>query len=120
MNVEQILERFTVLSSLSTEEAEKWRWLCYDAAEYYKTKQNPESKNKCCCGKVTAAAAALAFYQYALLNETQGISQFKAGDVTLGFSGTNTKTAYELWKQAERTAAEELTDGSFFFKQVKS
>lgn len=119
VDYEQVLERFITLTGMDEDTAIKWQWLCNDAiisiANRLKSNVNADES----CGRLSAAAAALAFYNYTVLKGDDKISSFKAGDVTIGFSNSLSVDGLTLWQQAERSVADLLTDDSFIFKRVK-
>lgn len=120
MRFEQVFERFSALTGLDYDSASKWQWLCCDAINEYNQKVSRRITDESSLGRLSAAAAALAFYKYSLLNCDDGIDSFKAGDVTIGFSKNKLSNALDVWRQADKAARDLLDDGNFFFRKVKS
>ena len=86
-----IFQRFLLLSQLSEEDGERWKILCQDAwfqiASQLRPKEEeptPERENL-----LFAAAAALAFYQYALIEGAAGGEEVSLGDMKVSQKSGN-------------------------------
>ena len=76
----KVKKDFITLSSLSEEEAGKYESLIYMETEYINSLlKNDGDENK---NTVVFLCAARAYYQYVLTNQSEGITSFKAGDVS--------------------------------------
>lgn len=60
------------------------------------------------------AAAALAFYRYCLKLSAGGITDFKAGDVSIGMGG-NVDAALEIYREALRSVKGYISPDDFAF-----
>ncbi len=75
-----IKKDFIILSSYSEEEAKQFEPFMEAEAEYVSSLlKNKEDENKAC---VVFLCAARAYYQCFLTNQSDGISSFKAGDIS--------------------------------------
>lgn len=110
-----VFDRFSMLSG--ADDAERFLPLCADAAAEVCAGERDS------CGEearpaLNAAAAALAFYRYALLRAGLGSGSFSAGDVKVEEKG-DLSAAREFWRQAAANAAPYCRDGgSFLFGRI--
>jgi len=111
---DEVLERFALMADLSAERAEKFRPLCGEAMTEISRRARSDDTNahKALC----AAAAALAFYRWALAGEANGPAGFALGEVKVSKNGTAAALAKEAWKEAEAAAAPYLEDDQFLFR----
>ena len=115
MHLEAVLERFDVLTGLTTEEVASWRVLCEDALQRIRSKCRDEVDPAEHSGVLCPAAAALAFYWYALGRDVADGEDFTAGDVKV--SGRHgLAAAKELWESARKYIANLLRDDGFCFR----
>ena len=79
-DLSKIKAEFITLSSLSEEDAGKYQSLIEMECEYINSllKSSDDENNSC----VIFLCAAKAYYRYMLTNQSDGITSFKAGDVT--------------------------------------
>ena len=79
-DLSKIKEEFITLSSLSEEDAGKYQSLIEMECEYINSllKSSDDENNSC----VIFLCAAKAYYRYMLTNQSDGITSFKAGDVS--------------------------------------
>lgn len=118
MNIDDVMERFTLMADLSAERAEKFRPLCTEAmGEISRRAVNVgEQAQSALC----AAAAALAFYRWALMGAVNSPGSFAAGDVKITKSMGTVSLAKEAWREAEASAAPFLEDGEFLFQRTQT
>jgi len=118
MNLQNVFERFILLSGLQRKEATEWLPLCSDSFEEIKSKlkdgvEPPEYL-------VYECASVLAYYKYCLaLNTRTDKGTFSAGDIkiTKSHSQDMVNSALCLYKQAVLQASEILKDsGCFVFE----
>ena len=111
-----VLERFALLSGLS-EGAERYLPLCSDAAaEVEKSERDgcpPEAG-----AVLTALAAALANYRYALAGAGASGASFTAGDVKVAPGTANLRPAKQLWRESAAAAAPYLQESTFLFGRI--
>ena len=66
-----------------------------------------------------SAAAALAFYRWALLRAAAGAENgFAVGDVRVTKHAADVDTARTLWRESEAAAAPYLNDTQFVFERI--
>lgn len=115
---EKVLSRLKIITDIDLENEEKALTLCSEAA----SQLSPKLRSPLCGDdpRVIAAAAALALTaktrSEALTSD--GISSFKAGDVTVSMSEKSEEISQVLLKEALAAAADCLTDNEFFFMEV--
>lgn len=118
MDTQAILEQFAMLTGLEEQQAEAYRPLCENAQAQIAGIARPEADwagEQALC----AAAAALAFYRWALLRAAGGVeSGFSVGDVRVTKSAANVETARRLWQHSEAAAAPYLIDTGFVFERI--
>lgn len=120
MDIEKIVERFALLSSLSLEEASTFTYICSDAKNEIISKLLPDVDLNLHSERLIAAAAALSLYRYmqlkALNQTTESIS---VGDVTVKENMNQAvKIAYEIWLDEKAKIADLLQDNDFVFWRV--
>lgn len=118
MKTEQIFSRFLLLSGLEAQEALRYRPFCEEAGRALSARLRPEAQGA--DERLAAAAAAMAFYQYALLQSSQNnAASFSAGDirVTKDEKGALAAAAV-LREQAIAAAAPLLQDEGFAFRRA--
>ncbi|HIQ81202.1 MAG TPA: hypothetical protein IAD32_07985 [Candidatus Scatavimonas merdigallinarum] len=118
MNFKEVYERFLLIADMDQEEGSKWAVLCNEAIE--------DIQNMCKSGtdiqlngrRLSAAAAALAFYKMALMqNAAEDVSSFKAGDISIQMGSRCTK-AQQAWLCAKAHISDLIRDEDFLFEQV--
>ncbi len=121
MDIETIFDRFSVLCGLDSEEAEKYRFLCRDAAAALES----AALNDAVVGENQAAfcAAAAAYAAYCCsLTVGRGLKEvtgFRAGDVTLSLSSGGKKSgAGEYLIKCIESIKPFLKDSDFSFEAV--
>lgn len=110
-----VLARFALLAGL--DDAQPCLPLCEDAAARLE-RQEREGCGEEALAPLTAAAAALAFYRYALAQAGGLPGSFSAGDVRVTAGAANTAPARALWRESLAAAAPYLKDGEFLFRRV--
>lgn len=118
METQEILEQFAVLAGLDSQQAGKYRLLCENAraqiAGVAKADAGLMGELALC-----AAAAALAFYRWALMSAATGVeNSFSVGDVRVTKGAADVERARQLWRESEATAAPYLNDVSFVFERM--
>lgn len=117
LNVGDVLERFTLLTGLS-EGAQRYLPLCSEAAAEVERNE----RNGCPAEAqtlLTAAAAALAGYRYALAQAGASGASFAAGDVKVSPGTGNLRPARQLWRETAAAASPYLDDGVFMFGRIR-
>lgn len=106
-----VLERFALLAALP--EPEEFLPLCGDAAAELSGAQR-DSCGAEAQGALVSAAAALAFYRWALAQAATEAGSFSAGDVKVTADSGRASQARRLWREAIASAAPYLKDGGGF------
>lgn len=117
MNYQQVFQRFIELANIDFEQAEKYKWLCTNSIEELQEMLADDVDETACCGRLSATAAAMAFYNYVEICKESNITSFKAGDITVEYSERK-KFADEYLKQCMKGISKYLKDNSFFFRGV--
>lgn len=121
VNIESVLRRLRQLITLDEDEAENALPLCSvcleDIAGRLRENADPDDI------RIAQAAAALTFYRIVMRNaaDGEGLSSFKAGDVTVTHSpAASIEIAVRLRDEALAAAADLIKDDNFLFRQVSS
>ena len=113
----KVKKDFITLSSLSEEEAGKYESLIYMETEYINSLlKNDGDENK---NTVVFLCAARAYYQYVLTNQSEGITSFKAGDVSYSIdTSSNLENAKAICNFAFEQCTSLIKDKGFTFEAV--
>ncbi|MDD4808216.1 MAG: hypothetical protein PHU30_06960 [Oscillospiraceae bacterium] len=96
MELEQVYQQFLRFTGLDAEQGEEWMPLCEAAAAKLSGMLIPDTMEQT-DSRLTLAAAADAYYQYALANSTADAKSIKIGDVSVSSqSGTGADSARAL------------------------
>lgn len=68
--------------------------------------------------RIIHLAAAKCYYQILLLNQSESLTSFKAGDISYTMSSASVEGARELYDQAVKDCADLLKTDSFAFEAV--
>lgn len=117
MELEEIVQRFSLLAGLTPEQAAPWHLLCNDALLRIQSQCRETTEAAEQSGLLCAAASALAFYWYMLGQDAGCSDSFTAGEVKLGASH-GADAAKQLWLDARSQIAHLLRDEGFFFTAV--
>lgn len=120
MNPQDILDRLALMAGLSDEEAAALLPLCGEAAADLRRALRPGVNEQTQSGRLTAAAAALAYYRYTLFRAPGGgWESFTAGDISVRQDGkTAVLLTKQVWLDAQSAVADLLEDDGFCFRQV--
>ena len=120
MNIEDVVDIFTRLSGLTAEDIIKFRFVCLNAYEYVKSHTKSGTDMSVYGGRLTFAAAALAYYGYILwcMTDVDG-SEIKTGDISVKPDAEKQLTSAEkLCRNAFSAIGEVFDDGSFVFERI--
>jgi len=117
MNGQQVFQRFCELTGLSYDKAQGYRWLCNNAVEELNEMLVSNIDEQKCSGRLSAAAAAMAYYKYAIIMENSNVSSFKAGDITVACAPCK-EFAKEYLNQCLKSVALYVKDDNFIFRGV--
>ena len=115
-----IFQRFLLLSRLAEEDGEEWKTLCQDAwfqivSQKRPSEEEPTPERE---NLLFAAAAALAFYQYSLIEGASGGEEVSLGDMKVSQKSGNLDLAWKIWDDARARAADLLRDEGFYFERM--
>ncbi len=116
-DLSKVREEFITLSSLSEEEAEKQESLIYMETEYTNSllKSSDDENNS----SVIFLCAARSFYRYVLTNQSDGITSFKAGDVSYSLDASSAlENARAIYEFALEQCTSLIKNSSFAFEAV--
>lgn len=120
MELQNIVKRFSIIANISFKEAFPWTGICEEAADeiraHLKSSVNESDHSR----RLSAAAAALAFYRYVLYRASGGgMQSFTAGEIRIKADAkTSVKMALAVWKDAKHAIADLLNDDDFMFETV--
>ncbi len=120
MDLQEILERFSIITNLSMDEVSPWIPLCEDASQEIERNLKEGANTGENSRRLNAAVAALAFYRYVLYRASGGgMESFTAGELRIRTnSQVNVKIAYEVWMGAKSAIADLLVDDNFMFERI--
>lgn len=107
------------LTHFTEDEAEKYRWLCNNAVDELNEMLVKGIDKEACSGRLSATAAAIAFYKYSVIAEGSNVTSVKAGDVTLNCTPLR-QFAEEYLNQSLKSISKYIKDNNFVFRGVKA
>ncbi len=120
MDYELVFIRFCELTGLSGDAAERYHFLCFEAAYYFESIVTDEELLTTMPEAFCSAAAALAAYNCSLIraaNPEDDISDFKAGDLSVSFTKTQGRAEMkEYLDMCMKSIAPFLRDDNFAFE----
>ena len=131
MNIDDIIVRIKLISSLDDEEISRWLPVCRDCINYIESKVKDKSYLDIYSDRLCFGAAVLFFYNYSIYNPDNSIESFKAGDIQISLQST-ADYAKNLWDsekerlsdildfsdEKEKESMSENDKDAFFFKGV--
>ena len=120
MDIKEILLRFSLIASLSEEEAAPWVSICSEAAEEIRHLMKDVTKEEENGARLNAAAAALALYRYTVYRASaEEMSSFSAGDIKINSDKKiMVEMALKVWLDAKRSISDLINDDEFLVGQV--
>ena len=122
LDIQDVLERFSIIAGLSMDQAAPWASLCSTSIEeiqsHVKEGVDVEKNSR----RLGAVAAALTFYRYTMYRTSGGgLESFKAGDISVkNDKKASLQVAYAVWRDARSSVADLLNDDDFVFERVES
>lgn len=95
LDYSKVIRQFGIFSGLDSRETGQWTELCIACTDELVRQIVPETDVETWQERLTAAAAALAFYRYALLQSCEG-SGIKLGDLAVSGSGNIADKAVQV------------------------
>jgi hypothetical protein len=117
LDSKDVLSRFALLAGLDG--GTEYLPLCEDAAAEIERGER-ETCGSEALGPLTAAAAALAFYRWALAQAGGTAGSFSAGNVKVSSGAGNIRPARLLWREAKAAASPYLADSGFLFRRERA
>lgn len=115
MSIDNVINRFMLISGISEDEASKLSGICSESYEYINGITDI-SDSEANTALLENAAASLSFYKYTLYLAGSGrLRGFTAGDVTFDSGEAAVKYALELWLQARTEISDYIVDKSTGF-----
>lgn len=119
MSLNEIIERFTLVSGYERKDISRYLPIIIDCKEFFEERISRElstSEHR----RAVHACAVYAYYRISRLGRDTGVSSFKAGDVQLVMDDDSSNHAEKLWDE-ERSAIADIVaiDGGFSFKAVR-
>ena len=120
MDIKEILLRFSLIASLSEEEAAPWVSICSEAAGEIRRLMKDATKEEENGVRLNAAAAALALYRYTVYRASaEEMSSFSAGDIKINSDKKiMVEMALKIWLDAKRSISDLINDDEFLVGQV--
>lgn len=120
MNLDVVLERFSMIVNIEVEDAAKWVPICSESVDEIKNKLKDGVDMQKNAHRLEVAAAALAIYKYTLYNSViSGAESFTAGELRMkSDSQTSVKMAYRAWQEAKNSISDLLKDEDFVFERI--
>ncbi|MGN0452773.1 MAG: hypothetical protein ACI4GZ_03120 [Ruminococcus sp.] len=121
MRLNEVINRFALISDLSAEEVSKWTPVCIDAYEELNSMLlSPKSADESLSRKFSSCAGALAYYKYCLYS-SQNVKSLTAGSMSVTVNDDTVEKAKVLWETERESIAQHLKgDSSFCFKRVRA
>lgn len=118
MSLNEIIDRFTLVSGYERKEISRYLPILIDCKEYFEERISRDL-NKSEHRRAVHACAVYAYYRISKLGMATGVSNFKAGDVQLVMDEGD-DTAEKLWLEEKAAVADivDMDDG-FAFKAVR-
>ena len=118
MSLNEIIERFTLVSGYERKEISRFLPIIIDCKEFFEERIVGEltaSQRR----RVIHACAVYAYYRISRLGRDTGVSNFKAGDVQLVMDDDAGVNAETLWAEEKAAIADLVAiDDGFSFKAV--
>ncbi len=120
MSFENTLNRFKLISGLSSQEAENWSGLLSDSREYLRSLTVKDELFSGDEKRLDNAAAVYAYYRY-LCCYVGEESSFELGDFKVTYNNDRLKAAEKLWESELKSLSDLVSSeqSHFFFKRVE-
>lgn len=118
MRLNEVINRFALVSGLEPAEVSRWTPLCIDSMNEIKTLLrkkgglSPEDSLR-----LSNCAGVLAYYKYTLY-AGQDVRSFTAGSVSVTTSDDVTLRAKELWEYEKNSVEDLISSDGFCFRRV--
>ena len=122
MNLEEIVERFKIISGILEDDTAKLVPICEDAMNeiLLSLKKGVDHTAPENSRRLNVAAAVLSFYKYSLCRASvDSAAAFTAGEFRIKTDlQANIKSAYRMWREARKSISDLLEDDEFVFERI--
>ncbi|MBQ9742440.1 MAG: hypothetical protein IJV88_02040 [Ruminococcus sp.] len=119
MRLNQVIDRFALVSGLCGEELSRWTPLCVDAMNQVSKMLRPNmTPSEADSLRLSAFAGVLAYYKYTLYSRG-GIKAFTAGSLSITEEDDKSRRAKLLWEAERESVADLIAPEGFFFGRVR-
>ena len=123
MNIEKIIEKFSIMADISLDEAAQWSSLIEETANEIKNQLKDGLNETDYEGSLNSAAAVLTFYKYTLFVTSRSMSFSISGGISTAASITDRRNmlaaARTSWENTRASMSNILKDPEFIFQGVK-
>lgn len=121
MNLQSVIERFSIVAKLSIEETSPWIDLCKDSTEEIERNLKSDVDIELNSRRLESAAAALSFYKYTLYRASaSGMESFSAGELKIkNDCNSSVRIASTIWREAKKSISDLLKDTDFAFERIE-
>jgi len=122
LDIQEVLERFSIIAGLSIDQAAPWITICKESIEQIESKIKEGVDKQACSRRLSSAAAALSFYRYTMYKASGGgLESFTAGDISIkNDKKTSLQIAFRVWRDARSSVADLLNDDEFVFERTEN
>ena len=120
MNLEIVVQRFSVIANIEIEDSSKWIPICGESMEEIKMHLKEGVDKEKNAHRLEVAAAALALYKYTLFTATTLTTEsFTAGEIKIKTDpNTSVKMATKVWQEAKKSISDLIKDENFVFERI--
>ncbi len=120
MNLQIVLEKFSVISNIDINDCSKWIPLCKESINEIKNNLRSDVDENANAYRLETAAAALSLYKYALYSyASMKAESFSAGELKIKIDPNKCiKMAQKAWIEARNSISDLLKDESFVFERI--
>ncbi len=120
LNLEIVVQRFSVIANVEIEDSSKWIPVCYESMQEIKRHLKEGVDEETNAHRLEVAAAALALYKYTLFNATTLTTEsFTAGEMKIKTDpNTSVKMSAKVWQEAKRSISDLIEDEGFVFERI--
>lgn len=118
MRLNDIIERFTLVSGLERKDVSRYLLLIVDCRDYFEQRLR-DDLSEADMRRAVHACAVYAFYKISMLSAKDAVDTFKAGDVQFGLQADRADIK-SMW-DSERAAVADILDidDDFVFRSVR-
>lgn len=119
MRLNEVINRFALVSGLEPCEVSKWTPLCIDAMNEIKSMAKKDAEKSAENSlRLSNLAGVLAYYKYSMY-AVGDVKSFTAGSVSVTAADDIIERAEKLWKTERRSLSDLLTPEGFYFGRMR-